>query len=135
MYFWLLWIFIAAHGLSLVAARGATLRSSAWASRCAEFSCCRASTLGFCGLGGCSSQTLEPRLSCGAQAQLLHGMWALPGPGVKPVSPALAGGFLSTAPPGKSSLSILMLMVLNGFLSYMLLLLLLFDHAVVSDSL
>ncbi|KAJ8796084.1 hypothetical protein J1605_018232 [Eschrichtius robustus] len=28
-------------------------------------------------------------------------MWALPGPGLKPVSPALAGGFLTTAPPGK----------------------------------
>ena len=29
-------------------------------------------------------------------------MWDLPGPGIKPMSPALAGGFLSTAPPGKS---------------------------------
>ena len=29
-------------------------------------------------------------------------MWHLPGPGLKPVSPALAGGFLTTAPPGKS---------------------------------
>ena len=28
-------------------------------------------------------------------------MWDLPGPGIKPVSPALAGGFLTTAPPGK----------------------------------
>ena len=28
-------------------------------------------------------------------------MWDLPGPGLKPVSPALAGGFLITAPPGK----------------------------------
>ena len=30
-------------------------------------------------------------------------MWDLSGPGLEPVSPALAGGFLSTAPPGKSS--------------------------------
>ena len=30
------------------------------------------------------------------------GTWNLPGPGIKPVSPALAGGFLSTVPPGKS---------------------------------
>ena len=30
------------------------------------------------------------------------GMWDLPGPGIKPVSPALADGFLTTAPPGKS---------------------------------
>ena len=30
-------------------------------------------------------------------------MWDLPGPGLEPVSPALAGGFLTTEPPGKSS--------------------------------
>ena len=29
-------------------------------------------------------------------------MWNLSGPGIKPVSPALAGGFLSTTLPGKS---------------------------------
>ena len=28
-------------------------------------------------------------------------MWNLPGPGLEPMSPALAGGFLTTAPPGK----------------------------------
>ena len=28
-------------------------------------------------------------------------MWDLTGPGLEPVSPALAGGFLTTAPPGK----------------------------------
>ena len=39
--------------------------------------------------------------SCGARAQLLHGMWDLPGPGLEPVSPALAGRFLTTAPLGK----------------------------------
>ena len=32
-------------------------------------------------------------------------MWDLPGPGLKPMSPALAGGFLTTAPPGKPSLA------------------------------
>ena len=45
--------------------------------------------------------------SCGSWAQLLHGMWDLPGPRHKPVSPALAGGFPTTAPPGKPSSSIL----------------------------
>ena len=40
--------------------------------------------------------------SCGSRAQLLHGKWDLPGPGLEPGSPALAGGFLTTAPPGKS---------------------------------
>ena len=29
-------------------------------------------------------------------------MWDLPGPGIEPVSPALVGGFLTTAPPGES---------------------------------
>ena len=29
-------------------------------------------------------------------------MWDLPGPGIKPVSPALASGFLTTAPTGES---------------------------------
>ena len=28
-------------------------------------------------------------------------MWDLPRPGLEPVSPALAGGFSTTAPPGK----------------------------------
>ena len=30
------------------------------------------------------------------------GMWDLSGPGIKPVSPALAGGFLANVPRGKS---------------------------------
>ena len=42
------------------------------------------------------------RLSnCGSLAQLLCGMWDLPGPGLEPVSPALAGRFSTTASPGK----------------------------------
>ena len=42
------------------------------------------------------------RLSnCGSRAQPLRGMWDLPKPGLEPVSPALAGGFSTTAPPGK----------------------------------
>ena len=39
--------------------------------------------------------------SCGSRAQLLRGTWDLPRPGLKPVSPALAGRFSTTAPPGK----------------------------------
>ena len=39
--------------------------------------------------------------SCGSQAQFLRVMWDLPRPGLKPVSPALAGRFSTTAPPGK----------------------------------
>ena len=37
----------------------------------------------------------------GSRAQLLHGMWDLPRPGLEPVSPALAGRLSTTAPPGK----------------------------------
>ena len=44
------------------------------------------------------------RLSnCGSRAQLLRSMWDLPRPGLEPVSPALAGRFSTTAPPGKPS--------------------------------
>ena len=42
------------------------------------------------------------RLSnCGSRTQLLRSMWDLPRPGLEPVSPALAGRFPTTAPPGK----------------------------------
>ena len=42
------------------------------------------------------------RLSnCGSRARLLRGMWDLPRPGLEPVSPALAGRFSTTVPPGK----------------------------------
>ena len=40
--------------------------------------------------------------ACGAQASLSHGTWDLPGPMIKSVSPALAGRFLTTGPPGMS---------------------------------
>ena len=36
-------------------------------------------------------------------------MWDLPGTGLKPVSPALAGRFLSPAPPGKPYVALLKL--------------------------
>ena len=49
-------------------------------------------------LTGCGTRAVERRLSGGGA----HGMWDLPGPGLEPLSPALAGGFLTTAPPGKS---------------------------------
>ena len=80
------------------------------ASHCGGFSYCAAWALGAWasvvvahGLKSCGSRALERRLSsCGARAYLLRGMWDLPGAGLKPVSPALAGGFLTTVPPGKS---------------------------------
>ena len=60
------------------------------------------------GLSSCGLRALERRLSsCGARTQLLRDTWDLPGPGLEPVSPALAGRFLTTAPPGKSGRQIL----------------------------
>ena len=52
---------------------------------------CRAQTLGRVGFS-----------ICGMQAYLLHGMKNLPGLGTEPVSPALAGKFLSTIPLAKT---------------------------------
>ena len=53
----------------------------------------------------CGSWTLERRLSsCGTRDQLLCSMWDIP----RPVSLALASGFLATAPPGKSYINVLM---------------------------
>jgi len=37
----------------------------------------------------------------GAWAELLLSMWDLPEPGIKSVSPALAGRFFTTVPPRK----------------------------------
>ena len=54
-----------------------------------------------------ASRFVVPRLrstgsvDVGTQAQLLRGLWDLPGPGIKVVSPALAIGFLSTGRAGK----------------------------------
>ena len=104
--FWLCWVSVAAHGLSLVvASRGCSLL------RCAGFSLrwllpLRSTGSRHTGPSSCGSQALERRLSsCGARAQMLRGMWDLPGPGLKPVSPALASGFLTTVPPGKPLLT------------------------------
>ena len=90
---------------------GATLRCGARASHCSGFSCCGARALGAQasvvvahGLSSCGSWGLERRLSsCCSRAQLLRSMWDLPRPGLEPVSPALADGFLTTALPGKSA--------------------------------
>ena len=76
IYFWLCWIFTAVCVLSLVVASGGTsLRNT-----------------GF----------LEHRLSsCSTQAASLCGRWDLSRPGFEPISPALAGRFLTTKLPGK----------------------------------
>ena len=82
-----------------------------WAPRCGGFSCCGALALGVPasvvaarGLSSCSMRALGHAgfSSCGVRAWLLCGMWDLPGPGIEPMSPALADRFLTTVPPGKS---------------------------------
>ena len=90
-------------GFSLVAARGgAPLRCSAWASHCGGFSCCRARAVRRVGFSSCGFGALEHRLSsCGTWVLLPRGMWDLPGPGIEPVSPALAGRFFTSGPPRK----------------------------------
>jgi len=58
------------------------------------------------GFSSCGSQAVERRLSsCGSRALLLHGTWDPPGPGIEPVSPALADRFFTTQPPGRPKLS------------------------------
>ena len=53
------------------------------------------------GFISCGSRVLEHRLSsCGSWAKLPCALWDLPGPGIKPMSPSLAGEFFTTEPPG-----------------------------------
>ena len=48
------------------------------------------------------SRAREPRFSsCGILSQLLCCTWDLPGSGIEPESPTLAGRFFTTEPPGK----------------------------------
>ena len=101
--FWLCWVFVAAPRLSLVAVSGGCSSLG-----CVGFSLqwlllLRSTGSRHAGFSSCGSRALEHRLSsCGAWAYLLCGMWDLPGPGIEPVSPAVAGGFLTTEPTGKS---------------------------------
>jgi len=85
----------------LVAAKGSCSNCSARDSHCSGFAYCRPQALRCLGFSSCSSWTLEHRLhSCGTQASLLHSMWHSPGPGIKPMSLALAaGGFFTTELP------------------------------------
>ena len=90
--------------------RGLLSSCGPWASHCSGFSPCvaqalgaRASVLAAQGLSSCSSRSPEHGLrNCGTWAWLLCSMWKLPRPGIEPMSPTLAGGFLSCGSPGKS---------------------------------
>ena len=90
IYFWLCWVFVSVRGSSPVAASGGPLLIAVRGP-----------------LTIAASLVAEHRLqtrrlsSCGSRAQLIRGMWDPPRPGLKPVSPALAGRLPTTAPPGK----------------------------------
>ena len=98
-YFGLQQVFTVERGLSLVARSQATLQLQSSVFSLQWFLLW---STGFRepGLSGCRDN------SCGSQAWLL-GMWDLPGPGIEPASPALAGGFFITEPPQKSQVDIL----------------------------
>ena len=69
---------------------GTTLGFGAQASHCSDFPCC-------------AMRAPEHGLSsCGLLAYFPLGMWNLPGPGIEPVPPALAGRFLTTLSRGTS---------------------------------
>ena len=122
-FFWLHWVFIPAHRLSQVAMNRicSLLRwagFSLWwllllpstGSRHTGFSVCSTEPHQLWSVGPrvCGLPQLQLAGSR-AQAQQLwhlglaaHSMCNLLGPRIKPMSPALAGRFLSTMPPGKS---------------------------------
>ena len=94
-YFWLFWAFVALHGLSLVVARRAPL-----CVMCGLLilgaSCCGAQVPGLAGFSSCGRWALWCWLrGRRAWACLLLSMWDLPPVQSTPVSPALAGRFLS----------------------------------------
>lgn len=100
---WQGYVFVAARGLSLVVgSRGPSLvwleRLAVAASLAAEHTGARAR-----GLLSCGSRAAERAgfSRCGAQARLPHGPWSPPGPGIEPVSFALAGRILIHTPPGR----------------------------------
>ena len=103
IYLWLCCVLFAARGLSLVAASGgySSLRFVVFSLRWLLL--LQSTGSRYAGFSSCGSRGLERRLSsCGAWAYLFRGMWDLPTPGFEPLPLILAGGFLTTEPPGKS---------------------------------
>ena len=114
--FWFYWVFVATCGLLLVAkSRGYSLVvvcrllvsvAFLWnmGSRHMGFSSCStwAQQLWLTGPQNVQALVVVPsRLSSGVWAQVPCSMQNLPGPGIEPMSPALAGRFLSTVSLGK----------------------------------
>ena len=85
------WVFIAAWIFSSCGKQGLLSSCNVQASHCGGISCGRVQALGHVGFS-----------SYGTQAQLPRSTWELLGQGIEPVFLALAGGLLTTGPPGKS---------------------------------
>ena len=99
------------RGLSLVAASGG--HSS---SRCGGRSSSRRAGLFTIAAPPVAGHRLQTRRlsSCGSRAQPLCGTRDPPRPGLEPVSPALAGRFSATAPPGKPCPLFLCILLILG---------------------
>ena len=81
--YWLCWVFVAAHGFSPVVASGGY--SLIVTHGLSAMACCQAWALAFAGFSNCSTWSW-----------LLLSMCNLSWPGTEPMSPALAGEFLTT---------------------------------------
>ena len=89
------------------------------APHCSGFSCCEAQALGHTGVSGRGSQALEDSLhSCDTQTWLLSSMWDLPGSGIEPTSPALAGRLFTTEPPGRPDTLLYLKWIIDKVLLY-----------------
>ena len=89
------WVSVAVQ--AFLQLRRAGLHAGCGARSRGGFSCCKAQTLGHVGTGPWGTGSVVAVI----QARWLRGAWDLPGSGIKPVPPALAGGLLTTEPPGK----------------------------------
>ena len=95
--FWLCWVFAAVRVfLYSYGEWGLPCICGVQASHCDGFSCCKARAV-----GASASAVVAPRIYSTGSTVVTHGPWDLPGPGLKLMSPALAGGFFTTEPPGK----------------------------------
>ena len=95
IYFWLCRVFVAAHGLSLLAAmeRAGAARWLWCVGLSLQWLLCR----GAQALELTGSVVVAHGLSCPETCGIF-----IPRPGIKSVSPSLAGRFLTTGPPGES---------------------------------
>ena len=85
--FWLLYLHCCVWAFSSCCKWGLLSSCDAWASCGGGFFCYGAQIFG-------------PAALVVVIHRLSYGVWDLLRPGIKPVSPALAGGFLTTGPPG-----------------------------------